>query len=176
MPKLKAVLLLVLSVGLILTLSGCGLLFSQSADQEEVKSDPGIELPEWLLLAHRSTGDLRAEEDQEPAMPKSDEEDDEDKDIEVTAEPDPETAAPASQEQPVSQPAPATQPAQSSSPAEEEIEESSGPSKSQQMLAESWNQRQDQDDQSDNDIDKGDEDESWWNPSKQNFTHDKPDW
>ncbi len=172
MPKLKAVLLLILSVGLILSLSGCGLLFSQSADLEEVESDPEIELPEWLLLAHRSTSDLRAEEDQEPAMPKSDEEDDEDEDIEETAEPEPEAAAPAPQEQP----APAAQPAQSSSPAEEEKEESSGPSKSQQMLAESWKQKQDQDGQSDNDIDKGEEDESWWNPSKQNFTHDKPEW
>jgi hypothetical protein len=62
MPKVKTLLITVLVIAFALSLSGCGMLLSRRAEPELAASLDG-ELPEWLLLSHRSeeafaTGDL----------------------------------------------------------------------------------------------------------------------
>ncbi len=152
MPKLKAVLIISLLSVFVLSLTGCEMLLSRSAETEDEIAGSEAGLPEWLQLSHRSNRDLLAEQNDEPVLPKNEEEDEED--VEV-AEPEP---APA--EQPVSQPAPVSAPVESSAPAEEEKVENGGLSRSQQMLIDSWNrQREQKDDEKENE-----EDNFWWDP------------
>lgn len=165
MPKLKAVLTFVLLSVFILSLSGCGMLPSDNSETESEVAGFEAGLPEWLLLSYRSNRDLQAEEDEEPVLPKDVEEDEADEE-QAPPEPAPETAAPV--EQPVSQPAPSSPPEEPSAPAEEEVN-SGGLTKSQQMLADSWKRKQDQ---GNDDEEDEDEDDVWWNPKKDNFTHD----
>lgn len=170
MPKFKAVLTYGLVVVLLISLSGCGMIFDQAheAETEEIISETG--LPEWLQLAHRSNRDLLAEED-EMVLPKDTEEDEEDEEEPAEPAPAPETAAPAPAEQ-SSQPAPASTPPETATSDEDEEEENGSLTRSQEMLAESWKQRQEssRDDKADDKDDKDDDD--WWNQSRESFTHD----
>lgn len=165
MPKLKAVLMYGFVIVLLISLTGCGMVFNRAyeAETEEVVLEAG--LPQWLQLAHRSS-DLLAAED-EMVLPKDTEEDEEDP---VEPEPAPETAAPAPAEQP-SQPAPASTPAQTATPDEEEKEENGGLTRSQQMLADAW--KQNQESSRDDDADDNGDNDNWWNPpARDSFDHD----
>jgi len=159
MTKLKALLLFGLLAAFVFSLAGCGMLATESADPEVEEAEVLKGLPEWLLLAHRDIDDLAAEEE-DLFLPKEEEAEAEEEAEEP--EPAPETATP--------DPAPAQQQAPASPPADDgsdaEVEESGGLTKSQQMLAESWERQRAES----NDDDE--EDGSWWDPEKKDFSHD----
>lgn len=62
MPKVKTLVFASVVLALSLTLIGCGMLTSQTADQDLVAGLDG-DLPGWLLLSHRSAVDPDAEDD-----------------------------------------------------------------------------------------------------------------
>lgn len=107
MLKVKALLITLLVLTLAVSLVGCGLIASRSTGPDE--TEPGGregELPEWLLLAHRSVEGAGVNDD--PLLPKEREEEEEADEAEeeadeVAAEPDPEPA-------PAPAPAPAPEP------------------------------------------------------------------
>lgn len=163
MIKLKALLLFALLAAFIFTLAGCGMLATESTEPEVEEAEVLKGLPEWLLLAHRDSNDL-ADEEEDLFLPKEEEEEAEAEEEAEEPEPAPETAAP--------DPAPAQQPAPASPPADDgsdaEVEESGGLTKSQQMLADSWERQRAESSDDDDDDDDGD----WWDPAKKDFTHD----
>ncbi len=80
MPKIKALITLFLVIAFSFSLFGCGLVASRGEEQVDL-AGTGDELPEWLLLAHRSAG--TPETDFEPEMAEAEEEDEADDDTEV---------------------------------------------------------------------------------------------
>ncbi len=76
MPKVKTLLITVLVIAFALSLTGCGMLLSRRAEPELAASLDG-ELPEWLLLSHRSENTFEADDLLNPKDTANDEEADE---------------------------------------------------------------------------------------------------
>jgi hypothetical protein len=106
MPKVKTLLITVLVIAFAFSLTGCGMLLSRRAEPE-LTASLDAELPEWLLLSHRSEETFVAEE--EVLNPKDPEEEEEEIAIGGSDEDDGVTA-------PSSDQVASSQPAQSSTP------------------------------------------------------------
>lgn len=105
MPKVKTLLITVLVMAFALSLSGCGMLLSRRAEPELAASLDG-ELPEWLLLSHRSEETFEADDLLNPKDL------DEEEDEIANGDPveDDSVAAPSSDQAASTQPAPSSTP------------------------------------------------------------------
>jgi hypothetical protein len=112
MPKVKTLLITVLVIAFALSLTGCGMLLSRRAEPELAASLDG-ELPEWLLLSHRSEESFAADE---VLNPKDSEEEEEEEIAIGGADEDDGVTAPSSEQVASTQPAQQ----QTQQPAEEE--------------------------------------------------------
>jgi hypothetical protein len=106
MPKVKTLLITVLVIAFALSLTGCGMLLSRRAEPELAASLDG-ELPEWLLLSHRSEESFAADE---VLNPKDSEEEEEEEIAIGGADEDDGVTAPSSEQVASTQPAPSSPP------------------------------------------------------------------
>jgi len=111
MPKVKTLLITVLVIAFALSLTGCGMLLSRRAEPELAASLDG-ELPEWLLLSHRSEESFAADE---VLNPKDSEEEEEEEIAIGGADEDDGVTAPSSEQVASTQPAPSSSSGSSSS-------------------------------------------------------------
>jgi len=83
MHKVKTLLMTIFVLALSILMAGCGMLFSRDAEPEETEtvSEEG-EMPEWLLLSHRTASD--ADDDEEIAKPKDPEDEETDEEDSIT--------------------------------------------------------------------------------------------
>jgi len=87
MPKFKALIMFMIVAALSFSLIGCGQLATRNTDPE-VLTGQGGELPEWLLLAHRSTDGPGGENDNGILNPKESDEDEDDSIADESADQD----------------------------------------------------------------------------------------
>jgi hypothetical protein len=112
MPKVKTLLITALVIAFALSLTGCGMLLSRRAEPELAASLDG-ELPEWLLLSHRSEETFEEEDLLNPKDPADEEAEEDDTAIGGSDEDDGVTA-PSSDQVASSEPAPSSSSSSSS--------------------------------------------------------------